>query len=262
MWTAATPAARSPSCPRWCAAIRSTPEHPHPRHPGHSPSGDVAAAEKMGGVIKLIAWMKRGDDGSAWLRAWNPALCPKANQLAGVDDVFNAVWSRAICWATWCSTARGAGQAAHRQRRGGRRGGCPQKRLQGPRQPVLAARRAGGRGCSPTRPPAAYYVRVAGIAPAVVEAIYGYRQGVVDERFDGCAYFVERPTKRPGRGSPQGGGRGRQREAGAQASARGSIKEKGQDAAMKIKGFCSGHQRQRRLRLRRAGSGGHAVQTR
>ena len=39
--------------------------------------------------------------------------------------------------------------------------------------------------------PAAYYVRVAGIAPAVVEAIYGYGK-VVDERYEGCAYFVER----------------------------------------------------------------------
>ena len=38
--------------------------------------------------------------------------------------------------------------------------------------------------------PAAYYVRAAGIAPAVVEAIYG-RGRVVDEHFDGCSYLVE-----------------------------------------------------------------------
>ena len=43
--------------------------------------------------------------------------------------------------------------------------------------------------------PAAYYVRVAGIAPAVVEAIYGYGK-VVDERYEGCAYFVERADER------------------------------------------------------------------
>ena len=38
--------------------------------------------------------------------------------------------------------------------------------------------------------PAAYYVRVEGIAPAVAEAIYG-KGHVVDEHFDGCAYFVD-----------------------------------------------------------------------
>ena len=43
--------------------------------------------------------------------------------------------------------------------------------------------------------PAAYYVRVAGIAPAVVEAIYGYGK-VVDERYEGCAYFVKRADER------------------------------------------------------------------
>ena len=43
--------------------------------------------------------------------------------------------------------------------------------------------------------PAAYYVRVAGIAPAVVEAIYGYGK-VVEERYDGCAYFVERADEK------------------------------------------------------------------
>ena len=43
--------------------------------------------------------------------------------------------------------------------------------------------------------PAAYYVRVAGIAPAVVEAIYGYGK-VVAERYDGCAYYVERADEK------------------------------------------------------------------
>ena len=42
---------------------------------------------------------------------------------------------------------------------------------------------------------ASYYVRVAGIAPAVAEAIYGYGK-VVDERYDGCSYFVERADEK------------------------------------------------------------------
>ena len=53
-------------------------------------AGDVAAAEKLGCVIKLIAWMKRGEDGSV-AAGVEPCLVPKVNQLAGVDDVFNAV---------------------------------------------------------------------------------------------------------------------------------------------------------------------------
>ena len=51
---------------------------------------DVASAEKLGCVIKLIAWMKLGKDGSV-AAGVEPCLVPKANQLASVDDVFNAV---------------------------------------------------------------------------------------------------------------------------------------------------------------------------
>ena len=39
--------------------------------------------------------------------------------------------------------------------------------------------------------PAAYYVRVEGAAPAVVQAIYGEGQ-LVAEQYDGCAYRVAR----------------------------------------------------------------------
>ena len=52
--------------------------------------GDVKAAQRMGCVIKLIAWMKLGKDGSV-AAGVEPCLVPKANQLASVDDVFNAV---------------------------------------------------------------------------------------------------------------------------------------------------------------------------
>ena len=51
---------------------------------------DVAAAEKLGCVIKLIAWMKRGGDGSV-AAGVEPCLVPRSNQLAGVDDVFNGI---------------------------------------------------------------------------------------------------------------------------------------------------------------------------
>ena len=46
MWTAATPAARSPSCPPWCAAIRSTQNIPT-RGIRAITTADVEAAEKL-----------------------------------------------------------------------------------------------------------------------------------------------------------------------------------------------------------------------
>ena len=52
--------------------------------------GDVKAALRMGCVIKLIAWMKLSKDGSV-AAGVEPCRVPRANQLASVDDVFNAV---------------------------------------------------------------------------------------------------------------------------------------------------------------------------
>lgn len=60
---------------------------------------DVESAAKLGCVIKLIAWMKRLPEGGV-AAGVEPCLVPNANQLAGVDDVFNAVLVRGICWAT------------------------------------------------------------------------------------------------------------------------------------------------------------------
>ena len=51
---------------------------------------DITAAARLDCVIKLIAWAKRDENGRV-TAAVEPMLVPKANQLAGVDDVFNAV---------------------------------------------------------------------------------------------------------------------------------------------------------------------------
>ena len=51
---------------------------------------DVAAAESLGCAVKLIAWCHVGQDG-ALSAAVEPMLVPFTNQLAGVDDVFNAI---------------------------------------------------------------------------------------------------------------------------------------------------------------------------
>ena len=150
---------------------------------------DVAAAEKLGCVIKLIAWMKRGEDGSV-AAGVEPCLVPKANQLAGVDDVFNAVLVKGDMLGDVVFYGKGAGKlptasAVVADVVDALKNGVKvhDSLFWQPAEPV--------EGMLTDPAPAAYYVRVAGIAPAVVEAIYGYGK-VVDERYDGCAYFVER----------------------------------------------------------------------
>ena len=51
---------------------------------------DMQAAERLGCRVRLIAWTKRSDDGRVSIGV-EPCLVPEENQLAGVEDVFNAV---------------------------------------------------------------------------------------------------------------------------------------------------------------------------
>ena len=156
-------------------------------------TADVEAAEKLGCVIKLIAWMKRGKDGSV-AAGVEPCLVPKANQLASVDDVFNAVLVKGDMLGDVVFYGKGAGKlptasavvadVVDALKHGSK---VHDSLFWQPAEPV------DGMLTDPT--PAAYYVRVAGIAPAVVEAIYGYGK-VVDERYDGCSYFVERADEK------------------------------------------------------------------
>ena len=154
---------------------------------------DVANADKLGCVIKLIAWMKRGKDGSV-AAGVEPCLVPKANQLASVDDVFNAVLVKGDMLGDVVFYGKGAGKlptasavvadVVDALKHGSK---VHDSLFWQPAEPV--------EGMLTDPAPAAYYVRVAGIAPAVVEAIYGYGK-VVDERYEGCAYFVKRADER------------------------------------------------------------------
>ena len=156
-------------------------------------TADVEAAEKLGCVIKLIAWMKRGKDGSV-AAGVEPCLVPKSNQLASVDDVFNAVLVKGDMLGDVVFYGKGAGKlptasavvadVVDALKHGSK---VHDSLFWQPAEPV------DGMLTDPT--PAAYYVRVAGIAPAVAEAIYGYGK-VVDERYDGCSYFVERADEK------------------------------------------------------------------
>ena len=52
---------------------------------------DIAVAEGLHCAIKLIAWYHEGENGAPMAAGVEPMLVPAENQLAGVDDVFNAV---------------------------------------------------------------------------------------------------------------------------------------------------------------------------
>ncbi len=51
---------------------------------------DMRAAAELGGAVKLIAWTKRDEDGPLACGV-EPMIVDKNQQLAGVEDVFNAV---------------------------------------------------------------------------------------------------------------------------------------------------------------------------
>ena len=155
-------------------------------------TADVEAAEKLGCVIKLIAWMKRGKDGSV-AAGVEPCLVPKANQLASVDDVFNAVLVKGDMLGDVVFYGKGAGKlptasavvadVVDALKHGSK---VHDSLFWQPAEPV--------EGMLTDPAPAAYYVRVAGIAPAVVEAIYGY--GKVVNATKAALTLWSEPTKR------------------------------------------------------------------
>ena len=154
---------------------------------------DIKAAEKLDSAIKLIAWYNEGGDGQM-AAGVEPMLVSNSNQLAGVDDVFNAVLMKGDMLGDVVFYGKGAGKlptasavvadVVDALKHGSK---VHDSLFWQPAEPV--------EGMLTDPAPAAYYVRVAGIAPAVVEAIYGYGR-VVDERYEGCAYFVERADEK------------------------------------------------------------------
>jgi len=70
---------------------------------------DVEYADIAGYVIKLIGYSKLLEDGKITADVY-PALVPKNNQLAGVDDVFNAVMVRGDAVGDVLFYGRGAGK--------------------------------------------------------------------------------------------------------------------------------------------------------
>ena len=138
-----------------------------------------------------VYWL--GKDGSV-AAGVEPCLVPRSHQLAGVDDVFNAVLVKGDMLGDVVFYGKGAGKlptasavvadVVDALKNGSK---VHDSLFWQPAEPV--------EGLLTDPAPAAYYVRVAGIAPAVVEAIYGTGK-VVEERFDGCAYFVEQADEK------------------------------------------------------------------
>ena len=149
---------------------------------------DIKAAEKLDSAIKLIAWYNEGGDGQM-AAGVEPMLVSNSNQLAGVDDVFNAVLMKGDMLGDVVFYGKGAGKlptasavvadVVDALKNGSK---VHDSLFWQPAEPV--------EGMLTDPAPAAYYVRAAGVAPAVVEAIYG-KGRVVDEHFDGCSYLVE-----------------------------------------------------------------------
>ena len=149
---------------------------------------DIQAAEKLDSAIKLIAWYNEGENGRM-AAGVEPMLVSNANQLADVDDVFNAVLMKGDMLGDVVFYGKGAGKlptasavvadVVDALKNGSK---VHDSLFWQPAEPV--------EGMLTDPAPAAYYVRAAGVAPAVVEAIYG-RGRVVDEHFDGCSYLVE-----------------------------------------------------------------------
>ncbi|MGN0983577.1 MAG: homoserine dehydrogenase [Gemmiger sp.] len=70
---------------------------------------DIQAAEKLDCAIKLIAWYDEGENG-AMAAGVEPMLVPCSNQLAGVDDVFNAVLMKGDMLGDVVFYGKGAGK--------------------------------------------------------------------------------------------------------------------------------------------------------
>ena len=70
---------------------------------------DIQAAEKLDAAIKLIAWYDEGKNGNM-AAGVEPMLVSNANQLAGVDDVFNAVLMKGDMLGDVVFYGKGAGK--------------------------------------------------------------------------------------------------------------------------------------------------------
>jgi len=70
---------------------------------------DITLAVRQNAAVRLIAWARREENGAVAL-AVEPMLIPRGNQLAGVEDVFNAVLVRGDMLGDVVFYGKGAGK--------------------------------------------------------------------------------------------------------------------------------------------------------
>ena len=148
---------------------------------------DIAAAARLDCVIKLIAWARRDEEGRV-TAAVEPMLVPRSNQLAGVDDVFNAVLVKGDMLGDVVFYGKGAGRLPT---------------ASAVVADVIDALKHGAKVhdslfWQPSEPfdglledptPATCYVRVKGLPATVLPALYGEGELVSDDGSE-AAYLV------------------------------------------------------------------------
>ena len=148
---------------------------------------DIAAAARLDCVIKLIARAKRDETGRV-TAAVEPMLVPKSNQLASVDDVFNAVLVKGDMLGDVVFYGKGAGRLPT---------------ASAVVADVIDALKHGAKihdslFWQPSEPfdglledptPATCYVRVKGLPATVLPALYGEGELVSDDGSE-AAYLV------------------------------------------------------------------------
>lgn len=152
---------------------------------------DVKAAEKLDCAIKLIAWYDEGKGGQMAVGV-EPMLVPYANQLAGVDDVFNAVLMQGDMLGDVVFYGKGAGKLPT---------------ASAVVADVIDALKEGSKihdslfwkpaprqeGLVQDRGTYAWYIRVRGVAAALLPSVAGPGSVVLEENGE-AAYCIERAT--------------------------------------------------------------------
>lgn len=149
---------------------------------------DIAAAAKLDCVIKLIAWTRQNEDGTV-VAGVEPMLVPCQNQLAGVNDVFNAVLATGDMVGDVMFYGRGAGSLATASAvvadaiDAAKFGAANHDSLfWQPSKPFAGSLSDDG--------PATYYVRLRNIPASVLPALYGPGE-LLEDWGDEAAFLAE-----------------------------------------------------------------------
>lgn len=152
---------------------------------------DIGAAKALGCAVKLIAWARQNPDQSVSAGV-EPMLVPASSRLYGVDDVFNGVLVTGDMLGEVLFYGKGAGRLPTASAVAAdviealKRGAQVHDTLFW--QPAAPAP-----GPLTDPAPAAYYVRVCGLAPAALPAVYGPGQAL-DVQGQGAAYLAQSLT--------------------------------------------------------------------